>query len=30
MVGQGTNHCQTANMAAPVVGAEELPNLPAL
>jgi len=30
MGGQGTSHCQTANMAAPVVGAEELPNPPAL
>ena len=28
MVGQGSSHCQTANMAAPVVGANKLPNLP--
>jgi len=30
MGGQGTSHCQTANMVAPVVGAEELPNPPSL
>jgi len=30
MVDQGTSHWQTVNMAVPVVGAEELPNPPAL
>ena len=28
MVGQGTSHCQTANMAAPVVGAENCQTCP--
>jgi len=30
MVDQGTSHRQAANMAAPVAGAEGMPNLPAL